>query len=85
MQGRNWKLAMLLGAMLGLMSTVPNVAVAQAQSDIERQRPQGLRDSEVERQQPQGLRDSEVERQQPQGLRDSNIERQQPQGLKDSK
>jgi hypothetical protein len=82
MQGNNWKSAMLLGATLGLMATVPNVAIAQ--SDISRQQPQGLRDTDSARQQPQGLKDVDQARQQPQGLKDVDQARQQPQGLKDA-
>jgi len=69
MLGHNWKLAMLLGATLGVMSTVPNAAIAQ--SDVSRQQPQGLKDTDVTRQQPQGLKDADQSRQQPQGLKDS--------------
>jgi hypothetical protein len=89
MQGRNWKLAMLLAATVGAMSSA---AIAQSNStlpqsardpDVARQQPQGLRDADVERQKPQGLRDADVERQKPQGLRDAEVERQKPQGLRD--
>jgi hypothetical protein len=82
MHGHNLKLAMLLGATFGLMSIVPNGAIAQ--SDISRQQPQGLRDTDTVRQQPQGLKDTDEARQQPQGLKDTDEARQQPQGLKDS-
>jgi hypothetical protein len=74
MQGHNWKLAVLLSATLGLMSTVPNAAIAQ--SDISRQKPQGVvqSDSDISRQKPQGVVQS-----------DSDISRQKPQGVKDAK
>ena len=81
MQGHNWKLGMLLAATVGVMSSASSVAIAQ--SDVQRQQPQGLRDTDNARQQPQGLRDTDTTRQEPQGLRDAGADRQQPQGLKD--
>jgi hypothetical protein len=56
MQGRNWKLAMLLAATVGVMSAS---SLAIAQTDAARQQPQGLRDGDAARQQPQGLKDAQ--------------------------
>jgi hypothetical protein len=95
MQGRNWKLAMLLAATVGVMASASTLALAQSHMgqqmsqnardpDIARQEPKGLRDPEVERQQPQGLRDAGVARQEPKGLKDADEARQQPQGLRDA-
>ena len=94
MQGRNWKLAMLLATTVGVMAAGSSLALAQSNTqlppsardiDNARQEPKGLRDdADVARQQPQGLRDADVARQQPQGLKDADEARQQPQGLRDS-
>jgi hypothetical protein len=95
MQGRNWKLAMLLATTVGVIATGSGLALAQSNApqqlppsardiDNARQQPQGLRDPDIARQEPQGLRDADVARQQPQGLRDADVTRQQPQGLRDS-
>jgi hypothetical protein len=81
MKAYNWKLA-ILAAAIGVMSGVSNLAIAQSNTDIERQRPQGLRDTDISRQQPQGLLDEE--RQRPQGLKDADQAGQQPQGPKDA-
>ena len=64
MNGHTWKLAMLVAATVGVSGA------ALAQSDVQRQAPQGLKDADVSRQQPQGLKDADVSRQQPQGLKD---------------
>ena len=64
MNGHTWKLAMLVAATVGVMS-----GAAIAQSDVQRQAPQGLKDADVARQAPQGLKDSDAARQQPQGLK----------------
>jgi hypothetical protein len=94
MQGRNWKLAMLLATTVGVMASGSSLAIAQnagqqlpqsaRDPDVARQEPKGLRDADAERQQPQGLRDADAARQQPQGLKDADAARQQPQGLRDS-
>ena len=42
MQGRNWKLAILLATTVGVMASASSLAIAQ--SDTARQQPQGLRD-----------------------------------------
>ena len=82
MQGRNWKLAMLLVTTVGVMASASSLALAQ--SDAARQPPQSARDVDSTRQQPQGLRDPDVARQEPKGLRDAEVDRQQPQGLRDA-
>src|SRR5690348_12589942 len=87
MQGRNWKLALLLAATVGAMSgaaIAQTAAPSMRDTDNARQQPQGLRDTDAARQQPQGLRDTDAARQQPQGLRDADVARQEPKGLKDA-
>jgi hypothetical protein len=87
MQGRNWKLAMLLATTVGVMAGASSLVLAQSTArdpDIARQEPKGLRDPDVARQEPKGLRDPDIARQEPKGLRDPDAERQEPKGLKDS-
>ena len=86
MQGRNWKLAMLLATTV-VSASASSLALAQSTArdpDIARQEPKGLRDPDVARQEPKGLRDPDIARQEPKGLRDPDAERQEPKGLKDT-
>ena len=69
MQGRNWKLAMLLATTVGVMATGSSLALAQ--SNTMQQQPQSARDPDIARQEPKGLRDPDAERQEPKGLKDA--------------
>src|SRR3974390_77590 len=81
MRRQNWKPALLLAAMVGMLSAASSGAIAQ--SDAARQQPQGLHDADTARQQPHGLRDADTASQQPKGVNDADAARQQPQGLRD--
>jgi hypothetical protein len=82
MQGRNWKLALLLATTVGVMATGSSLALAQ--SNTAQQLPQSARDPDIARQEPKGLRYPDIARQEPKGVRDPDAGRQQPQGLRDS-
>src|ERR1051325_1480970 len=54
MQGRNWKLAMLLATTVGVMATGSSLALAQSTTQ---QLPHSARDPDIARQEPKGLHD----------------------------